>query len=54
VQRAQFDFSNVAASGIDLLRDQGRAFHATARFALRNVTAASSERFVRQDFARRP
>jgi hypothetical protein len=40
VQRAQFDLANVAASGIDLLRNQGRALGASARFARRNIAAS--------------
>jgi hypothetical protein len=47
MQPAQFDLANVAASGIDLLRDQGRAFRASARFALRNVTASVDANFCR-------
>jgi hypothetical protein len=39
MQMAQFDLANVAASDIDLLRDQGRALKTSARFALRNISA---------------
>ena len=39
VLQAQFDLANVAASGIDLFRNQGRAFLAAARSARRNVAA---------------
>lgn len=40
VQRAQFYLANVTTSGIDFFRNQGRAFWAGARSALRNVTAS--------------
>jgi hypothetical protein len=40
VQQAQFDLANVAASGIDFLRDQVRALQAVVCSARRNVFAS--------------
>ena len=38
--RHKFDLANVTASGIDLLRNRGRAPRASASFAPRNVAAS--------------
>src|ERR1035437_554812 len=38
---------NVAASGVDLLHDQGLALRASASFARRNVAASADENFCR-------
>ena len=40
VQRAQFDLAKVTASGIDLFRNQGRAFSAVACSTRRSVAAS--------------
>jgi len=40
VQRAQFDLSEVRASGIDFFSDQARALQAVARLAWRDAAAA--------------
>jgi hypothetical protein len=40
MQRAKFDLANMAASGIDLLRDQDRTLQTSASLALRGVAAS--------------
>jgi hypothetical protein len=40
VPLAQFDLSNMAAGGVNLLGDQGRAGNATASLAFGDVTAS--------------
>ena len=47
VSNAQFDLATVAASSIDLLRDQRRALHTSARFAARNVAASVDAKCLR-------
>jgi hypothetical protein len=47
VHRAQLDLANVAPSNIDFLRNQGRAYHAAAGFALRHVAASVDANFCR-------